>query len=244
MKITNWLFNQLSEQVNCSSRLHSDPEQWRLSRNYLEQQIRTLRVQLDEMKIIRKHLRTIRPLVGKTESFIAIGDHSKAKTQHNHRPFFQGLAYQIIYYPGRFINSDPVERESISLSILFPAPRRSDFLVLLANSLISEFSFVIKDLEDYPRLVMPLRWIRRQRPHRLSLRSIRWRSTHPTALALPAGGESTRSSRNPTDPEWLKLSPMKTARSSKLGDISELRQLILVKTKSLSLVRLLRYLRP
>ena len=59
--------------MNCSSELHSDPEQWRQSRNYLEQQIRTLRVQLDEMKIIRKHLRTIRPLVVKTESFVFQG---------------------------------------------------------------------------------------------------------------------------------------------------------------------------
>jgi len=68
------------KQVNCSSRLHSDPEQWRLGRNYLEQQIRTLRLQLDEMKIIRKHLRTIRPLAAKV--------HALDPKPHTRQPFF------------------------------------------------------------------------------------------------------------------------------------------------------------
>ena len=70
------------KQVNCSSRLHSDPEQWRLGRNYLEQQIRTLRLQLDEMKIIRKHLRTIRPLAAKV--------HALDPKPHTRQPFFHG----------------------------------------------------------------------------------------------------------------------------------------------------------
>jgi len=47
--------------INCSSEVYSDPATWRLSRDYLEQQIRVLRVQLDELKVIRKHLRAIRP---------------------------------------------------------------------------------------------------------------------------------------------------------------------------------------
>lgn len=47
--------------INCSSEVYTDPATWRLSRNYLEQQIRILRVQLDELKVIRKHLRAMRP---------------------------------------------------------------------------------------------------------------------------------------------------------------------------------------
>jgi hypothetical protein len=47
--------------INCSSEIYSDPVQWRLSREYLDQQIRILRIQLDEMKVIRKHLREMRP---------------------------------------------------------------------------------------------------------------------------------------------------------------------------------------
>lgn len=47
--------------INCSSEVYTDPAKWRTSRNYLEQQIRILRVQLDELKVIRKHLRAMRP---------------------------------------------------------------------------------------------------------------------------------------------------------------------------------------
>jgi hypothetical protein len=47
--------------INCSSEVYSDPATWRLSRDFLEQQIRILRVQLDELKVIRKHLRAMRP---------------------------------------------------------------------------------------------------------------------------------------------------------------------------------------
>ena len=41
--------------------MYNDPATWRLSRDFLEQQIRILRVQLDELKVIRKHLRAMRP---------------------------------------------------------------------------------------------------------------------------------------------------------------------------------------
>jgi len=47
--------------INCSSDVYSDPRRWRSSRDYLDQQIRILRLQLDEMKVIRKHLREMRP---------------------------------------------------------------------------------------------------------------------------------------------------------------------------------------
>lgn len=50
------------QRINCSSEVYSDPATWRLSRDYLEQQIRVLRIQLDELKVIRKHLRAVRPL--------------------------------------------------------------------------------------------------------------------------------------------------------------------------------------
>ncbi len=44
--------------------MYNDPATWRLSRDFLEQQIRILRVQLDELKVIRKHLRAMRPTGG------------------------------------------------------------------------------------------------------------------------------------------------------------------------------------
>lgn len=70
--------------INCSSEVYSDPATWRLSRDYLEQQIRVLRVQLDELKVIRKHLRAIRPSGegnGATSSSIRHKVKSKSTTE-------------------------------------------------------------------------------------------------------------------------------------------------------------------
>lgn len=66
--------------INCSSEVYSDPATWRLSRDFLEQQIRILRVQLNELKVIRKHLRAVRPTGG--EKFAGPNKHrpnSKSK---------------------------------------------------------------------------------------------------------------------------------------------------------------------
>ena len=41
------------DRINCSREVYSDPEQWRLSRDYLEHKINMLRIQLSEMKVIR-----------------------------------------------------------------------------------------------------------------------------------------------------------------------------------------------
>jgi hypothetical protein len=65
--------------INCSSEVYNDPATWRLSRDFLEQQIRILRVQLDELKVIRKHLRAMRP----DKSHLAVNKkrtNSKSKT--------------------------------------------------------------------------------------------------------------------------------------------------------------------
>ena len=71
--------------INCSSEVYSDPATWRLSRDFLEQQIRILRVQLDELKVIRKHLRAMRP----DKSHAAINNkrtNSKSKSKMSSSP--------------------------------------------------------------------------------------------------------------------------------------------------------------
>nr|CAD7437459.1 unnamed protein product [Timema bartmani] len=47
--------------VNCSNVVYEDPRVWRSSRNNVEEQIRKLRMQLDTLKEIRRHLRAKRP---------------------------------------------------------------------------------------------------------------------------------------------------------------------------------------
>lgn len=66
--------------INCSSEVYSDPATWRLSRDFLEQQIRILRVQLDELKVIRKHLRAMRPMMGGDKSYSANNKRASSKT--------------------------------------------------------------------------------------------------------------------------------------------------------------------
>ncbi|XP_063234473.1 extracellular sulfatase SULF-1 homolog isoform X2 [Bacillus rossius redtenbacheri] len=47
--------------VNCSNVVYENPQAWRSSRNNVEEQIRKLRVKLDALKEIRRHLRAKRP---------------------------------------------------------------------------------------------------------------------------------------------------------------------------------------
>ncbi|KAK9306866.1 hypothetical protein QLX08_002516 [Tetragonisca angustula] len=49
--------------VNCSETVYQDPNEWRISRREIEQQIREMRTQLETLKDIRRHLMTKRPQV-------------------------------------------------------------------------------------------------------------------------------------------------------------------------------------
>ncbi|XP_003489072.1 extracellular sulfatase SULF-1 homolog isoform X1 [Bombus impatiens] len=49
--------------VNCSETVYQDPNEWRISRREIEQQIREMRLQLETLKDIRRHLMTKRPQV-------------------------------------------------------------------------------------------------------------------------------------------------------------------------------------
>ncbi|PBC31383.1 Extracellular sulfatase SULF-1 [Apis cerana cerana] len=51
--------------VNCSETVYQDPNEWRNSRREIEQQIREMRMQLETLKDIRRHLMTKRPHVMK-----------------------------------------------------------------------------------------------------------------------------------------------------------------------------------
>ncbi|XP_076176786.1 extracellular sulfatase Sulf1 [Ptiloglossa arizonensis] len=47
--------------VNCSKTVYQDPNEWRISRREIEQQIREMRMQLETLKEIRRHLMIKRP---------------------------------------------------------------------------------------------------------------------------------------------------------------------------------------
>ncbi|XP_017876689.1 extracellular sulfatase SULF-1 homolog [Ceratina calcarata] len=47
--------------VNCSETVYHDPNEWRISRREIEQQIKEMRIQLETLKDIRRHLMTKRP---------------------------------------------------------------------------------------------------------------------------------------------------------------------------------------
>ncbi|XP_043519245.1 extracellular sulfatase SULF-1 homolog isoform X2 [Frieseomelitta varia] len=49
--------------VNCSETVYQDPNEWRISRREIEQQIKEMRTQLETLKDIRRHLMTKRPQV-------------------------------------------------------------------------------------------------------------------------------------------------------------------------------------
>ncbi|XP_012148899.1 extracellular sulfatase Sulf1 isoform X4 [Megachile rotundata] len=51
--------------VNCSETVYQDPNEWRISRREIEQQIREMRMQLETLKDIRRHLMTKRPHVNR-----------------------------------------------------------------------------------------------------------------------------------------------------------------------------------
>ncbi|XP_015588020.1 extracellular sulfatase SULF-1 homolog isoform X2 [Cephus cinctus] len=49
--------------VNCSQDVYQDPNEWRISRRQIEQQIKEMRTQLETLKEIRRHLMTKRPQI-------------------------------------------------------------------------------------------------------------------------------------------------------------------------------------
>ncbi|XP_014251119.1 extracellular sulfatase SULF-1 homolog isoform X2 [Cimex lectularius] len=48
-------------EISCSDAIYQDPKAWKASRDHLEEQIKLLKLQLDKLKGIRKHLREKRP---------------------------------------------------------------------------------------------------------------------------------------------------------------------------------------
>lgn len=82
--------------VNCSNIIYHDPKTWRRSRNSIDAQIHKLRMQLDDLKEIRRHLKEKRPILGveelfKNDSLIhfendTIADEKEHLHRHQHKP--------------------------------------------------------------------------------------------------------------------------------------------------------------
>ncbi|XP_076685460.1 extracellular sulfatase Sulf1 isoform X2 [Andrena cerasifolii] len=69
--------------VNCSETVYQDPNEWRISRREIEQQIREMRMQLETLKEIRRHLMIKRPhFIADTEE--AAGDAKDPHKPHHH----------------------------------------------------------------------------------------------------------------------------------------------------------------
>ncbi|XP_017757871.1 PREDICTED: extracellular sulfatase SULF-1 homolog isoform X2 [Eufriesea mexicana] len=66
--------------VNCSETVYQDPKEWRISRREIVQQIKEMRMQLETLKDIRRHLMTKRPHVMRDPE-----DGSKS-TEEPHKP--------------------------------------------------------------------------------------------------------------------------------------------------------------
>ncbi|XP_023289788.1 extracellular sulfatase SULF-1 homolog isoform X2 [Orussus abietinus] len=73
--------------VNCSQLVYKDPNEWRISRREIEQQIREMRMQLETLKEIRRHLMTKRPQVT-TDNVEEYPEHEESrnssKPHHRH----------------------------------------------------------------------------------------------------------------------------------------------------------------
>ncbi|XP_012259560.2 extracellular sulfatase SULF-1 homolog isoform X1 [Athalia rosae] len=72
--------------VNCSQLVYQDPIEWRTSRRQIEQQIRSMRNQLETLKEIRRHLMNIRPIIIAGEgSDDPQGSEDSRKTSKHHQ---------------------------------------------------------------------------------------------------------------------------------------------------------------
>ncbi|XP_044730314.1 extracellular sulfatase SULF-1 homolog isoform X2 [Chrysoperla carnea] len=71
--------------VNCSNVIYHDPKTWRRSRNSIDAQIHKLRMQLDDLKEIRRHLKEKRPLI-QEEHLVKNTTHRKITPVRFHKP--------------------------------------------------------------------------------------------------------------------------------------------------------------
>ncbi|XP_012529501.1 extracellular sulfatase SULF-1 homolog isoform X2 [Monomorium pharaonis] len=71
--------------VNCSEAIYQDPNEWRISRREIEQQIREMRMQLETLKEIRRHLMIKRPQFPDNEEKLADAEETRGshKTHHH-----------------------------------------------------------------------------------------------------------------------------------------------------------------
>ncbi|KAL0104073.1 hypothetical protein PUN28_017043 [Cardiocondyla obscurior] len=71
--------------VNCTQAIYQDPNEWRISRREIEQQIRKMRAQLETLKEIRRHLMIKRPQFLNNEEKLADAEETRNlhKTPHH-----------------------------------------------------------------------------------------------------------------------------------------------------------------
>ncbi|KYN04567.1 Extracellular sulfatase SULF-1 like protein [Cyphomyrmex costatus] len=71
--------------VNCTEAIYHDPNEWRISRREIEQQIRNMRMQLETLKEIRRHLMIKRPQFSDNEEKLADAEETRSshKTHHH-----------------------------------------------------------------------------------------------------------------------------------------------------------------
>ncbi|XP_011306979.1 extracellular sulfatase SULF-1 homolog [Fopius arisanus] len=76
--------------VNCTQSIYQDPNEWRISRREIEQQIKEMRIQLESLKEIRRHLMMKRPLVIDTNENDEANDTLHKHHYHNHHVHHHG----------------------------------------------------------------------------------------------------------------------------------------------------------
>ncbi|XP_029158423.1 extracellular sulfatase SULF-1 homolog [Nylanderia fulva] len=72
--------------VNCTEAVYQDPNEWRISRREIEQQIREMRMQLETLKEIRRHLMIKRPQFAENEEKLADAEESLDSHKIHHHP--------------------------------------------------------------------------------------------------------------------------------------------------------------
>ncbi|KYN11558.1 Extracellular sulfatase SULF-1 like protein [Trachymyrmex cornetzi] len=73
--------------VNCTEAIYQDPNEWRISRREIEQQIREMRMQLETLKEIRRHLMIKRPQFSDNEEKLADAEETRSSHKtHHHSP--------------------------------------------------------------------------------------------------------------------------------------------------------------
>ncbi|CAL1676474.1 unnamed protein product [Lasius platythorax] len=73
--------------VNCTEAVYQDPNEWRISRREIEQQIREMRMQLETLKEIRRHLMIKRPQFADNEEKLADAEETlDSHKTHHHLP--------------------------------------------------------------------------------------------------------------------------------------------------------------